>query len=579
MLHFFDYVVKLSGTLVIVYLFYQVVLRQLTFYTANRWYLLLYPMAAFVIPFIDINPFLEKAEITDGDLVNWVPLVNGNGLQTGANIASGSIEMLSTILLVVFGTGVVFMIIRLLIQVISFRSLRKSAQLVSGDGVKIYHTPKSIVPFSFGDSIFLNMDTHNDEDLHKIIRHEFIHVKEKHTIDIIISEFICILNWYNPFAWLIRHAIRQNLEFIADKKVLENGIDKKQYQYLLLKVVGSRPYRIATNFNFTSLKTRIAMMNKIRSAKVHVLKFLFVLPVLAVILLAFRKSANPRATDARTISGSDFFEEKPASTGLVQDTVPAPAKASVHERPLSVATANTKGYTITIADDNGEAIVIVRDKQQRIVKATSLVDWNTHEKENVSRYGDIPTPPIPPAPPAAPDAPVKAENVASMHVKDNKVTMILKTGDTETFDLNKPEEKAKFRSRYMEDEASVNGPEQPVNKSNTGIIIDNKVNPSKPIIDRPKPGDSPVQINNDDNQQTYSVETSGNVVIKKDPEFEGLYIVDGKDYNKKAFEELKLKPNTIKRIDVLKGEKAVEIYGEKGKNGVINITTRKDSAQ
>jgi beta-lactamase regulating signal transducer with metallopeptidase domain len=97
-------------------------------------------------------------------------------------------------------------------------------------------------------------------------------------MDILWGEWLCILNWYNPFAWMIRRSIRQNLEFIADNKVLENGIDKKQYQYLLLKVTGSPQFTIGASFNLSSLKKRIAMMNKIKSARVHLLRFLLLFP-------------------------------------------------------------------------------------------------------------------------------------------------------------------------------------------------------------------------------------------------------------------------------------------------------------
>ncbi len=103
-----------------------------------------------------------------------------------------------------------------------------------------------------------------------------------------MAEFITIFNWYNPFAWLIRYSIRQNLEFIADRQVVENGFDKKDYQYHLLRVVGQTQYRLANNFNFSSLKKRIAMMNKMRSARLNLLKFLFILPLLAALLIAFR---------------------------------------------------------------------------------------------------------------------------------------------------------------------------------------------------------------------------------------------------------------------------------------------------
>lgn len=113
-------------------------------------------------------------------------------------------------------------------------------------------------------------------------------MKQNHTLDILVGELLCIINWFNPFAWLIRHSIRQNLEFIADDFVLKNGLDKKTYQYHLLKVVGTPQYRIANNFNFSSLKKRIVMMNKLKSAKLHLIKFLFVLPLIAVLLVAFR---------------------------------------------------------------------------------------------------------------------------------------------------------------------------------------------------------------------------------------------------------------------------------------------------
>jgi beta-lactamase regulating signal transducer with metallopeptidase domain len=97
-----------------------------------------------------------------------------------------------------------------------------------------------------------------------------------------MAEMLCILNWYNPFAWFIRHNIRQNLEFIADDNVVRSGMDIKAYQYHLLKVVGIPQYRIANQFNFSSLKKRIMMMNRAKTAKIHLVKFLFILPLIAV---------------------------------------------------------------------------------------------------------------------------------------------------------------------------------------------------------------------------------------------------------------------------------------------------------
>ena len=108
-----------------------------------------------------------------------------------------------------------------------------------------------------------------------------------------IAELVCILNWYNPFVWLIKHAIKQNLEFLADDIVIKDGADKKTYQYLLLKVTGYSPLSIASSFKLSSLKQRIYMMNKARTSQKHLLKLLFVLPLMAVIMRAFRDNNAP----------------------------------------------------------------------------------------------------------------------------------------------------------------------------------------------------------------------------------------------------------------------------------------------
>jgi hypothetical protein len=149
-----------------------------------------------------------------------------------------------------------------------------------------------VLPFSFGNAIFINQHRHTEAELQEIIRHEFVHIRQRHTIDVLFTELLCILNWYNPAAWGLRRAVRQNLEFIADNEVLQSGLDKQTYQYLLLNVMGQPQFRIATPFNFSSLKNRIVMMNKMKSAKAHLVKFLFMLPLLAVLLLSFRNVAD-----------------------------------------------------------------------------------------------------------------------------------------------------------------------------------------------------------------------------------------------------------------------------------------------
>jgi hypothetical protein len=96
------------------------------------------------------------------------------------------------------------------------------------------------------------------------------------------------MNWFNPFSWLIKKAICENLEFIADNEVIRSGVNKKSYQYLLIKVTGTIASGITNYFNFSSMKSRIKMMNKARSKKRHLFKFILWIPIILLLLLAFR---------------------------------------------------------------------------------------------------------------------------------------------------------------------------------------------------------------------------------------------------------------------------------------------------
>jgi hypothetical protein len=487
----FEYLIKLSGTLIILYLFYWLVLSRLTFYTTNRWYLLGYSLLAFFIPLIDISPVLEASSLEKYKAVQWVPVVETSGLRISNSIADRAAEWSSgeLIVFIFLSAGTVLMLVRFLFQFFSVRAIRRASCLISDGKVKVYQVNKSIIPFSFGKAIFINQQSHTAVELRDIIRHELIHVKEKHTIDIFWSEWLCIVNWYNPFAWLIRKAIRQNLEFIADSKVLQNGVDRKDYQYLLLKVIGSPQYSIATNFNFSSLKKRIAMMNKMRSARLHFIKFLFIIPLITVMLLAFRDQPGRSADKKQTPQETGLRGGGP-SNGNLADTLPKPPESKDHV--FFVPEPNSKGYVITVADNHGECIVIVKNKQSKIVKAISLVEWDQNKKEYTTQFGEIPPAPSPspkvivdkisadetevqpakpnvfihkipsptPAKPATPVVLAMPDNVSGVHIKNKIITVTLKNGQIENYNLGNEQEKSIFENKYGTVPAS------PTNKPN-----------------------------------------------------------------------------------------------------------------
>jgi BlaR1 peptidase M56 len=281
------YLLRLSISLAAVWLFYQLLLRRLTFYALNRWYLLGYSVLSFFIPLINIYPILrDDGSVGEPYLIRFIPVVGGEGRVVAVETHSGIGGW--TLLLGVIGLGALVLMIRTVMRGASLYRLRKSARLIESGPLRIYQVDASIIPFSFGHSIYINQDLHTKQQWSDIILHEYVHIRQRHTVDILMAELMCMLNWYNPFCWLIRWSIRQNLEFIADQQVLAKGVDKKGYQYHLLTALGEPRYRLANNFNFSSLKKRIVMMNKIRSARLHLLRFLFVLPLAGVLLVAFR---------------------------------------------------------------------------------------------------------------------------------------------------------------------------------------------------------------------------------------------------------------------------------------------------
>lgn len=326
MSHLPDYLLKLSLGLSLAWLFYYVVLRRLTFYNWNRWYLLLYSALAFVIPLVNLNQTLPPQRLVEIPILRSVPAIstattvktqftapkNVEKHPTAAKVAllensRGPFAPAETIM-GLLTLGITFMLLRLGLQLLSYFRIKKRAQLVSDEeGVKVYHVARNIVPFSFGNAIFFNPDLHAASDLREIMRHELVHVRQRHTFDVLGAELLCALNWFNPFAWLIRHAIRQNLEFIADREVLEKGAEARTYQFLLLKVAGVPEFHLANQFNFSSLKQRIIMMNRLKSARVHLLRFLFVVPLLLVLLAACRTEIDS-ALQEKTLSPNDGSE-------------------------------------------------------------------------------------------------------------------------------------------------------------------------------------------------------------------------------------------------------------------------------
>jgi len=296
---FLQYSIKVAIVLALLYLPYRIFLARLTFYRSNRYYLLGCSMLSLLVPLFNLGPVLPTSVNKYGLYVDRVTQYHPAGpsalpqpaqpLANHSNAVS-AIWHTGALLEYLLIAGMALMLIRLLVQAVSLLRVKHRATLLPGNtskGVLLYSMKDPIAPFSFGKNVFVHLPSLGREDLDRIVEHETVHVRQHHTLDILFMQLLMVFQWWNPFVWVLDQSVRQNLEFLADESAAGQGVDRKQYQYLLLKVSGISTPQLCNAFNFSPLKTRIAMMNKQRSPRVQVARFLFVLPLLFVLLAAF----------------------------------------------------------------------------------------------------------------------------------------------------------------------------------------------------------------------------------------------------------------------------------------------------
>lgn len=277
------YLIKVSVALTLFYGLYIFCLKKDTFLKLRRCYLL------FAIFFSVLFP-LFTIEIPPTEDATQIPTYWLSDIELGDQPIDSNVEEA----LSVWAIGLVFLVVvscfwalRLLIQLFSVLKLRignESEKLTEFRIVKIKDTKAS--PFSFFHWIFINTETNSSSELAEIIAHEQVHVRQYHSIDVILSEVLCICFWWNPFAWLLKREIKINLEYLADRGVLNSGFDSKKYQYALLQVSNKNTgIPLINNFNVSQLKKRITMMNKKKSPVLSSVKYLLAIPVGIALML------------------------------------------------------------------------------------------------------------------------------------------------------------------------------------------------------------------------------------------------------------------------------------------------------
>ena len=289
---FLLYLLKSGSCLAVFYICFKLLLSGDTFFRFNRWILLVGTALCLALPFCRIpmaQPSPLSAPVNRLETL-WLDEPAESGLPASE---ADPVETQGWDWSVVVG-GIYFAgcCVSLLLTLLSFYRMKRLAK--EGRRIRSTHEtlvilPYAIAPFSWGRSIFLSEEdyrAHPDE----ILAHERTHLRCRHSADLLYMEAVCLLQWFNPAAWLLKRELRDIHEFEADEGVLNQGIDATKYQLLLVKkAVGSRLYSLANSFNHSKLKKRITMMLKRRSNKWGRLKLALLIPVGLAALSAFAR--------------------------------------------------------------------------------------------------------------------------------------------------------------------------------------------------------------------------------------------------------------------------------------------------
>lgn len=537
---FFIYSIKVAICLVAFYLFYKLLLSRDTFHAFNRATLLLLMLLSLVLPFVSLS--IDEPTVVNNGMVQVEQLLVAG--VTGEDTQPASLTLVQ-VLFMVYMVGVVVSVGR---EIVSLAGLYK---LISGrdhvtidNGIRIIVIDGDMAPFSWFNNIVISRSDY-ESGRREILIHEMAHISHHHSLDILLCNVLLIFQWFNPAVWLLRRELRNIHEYEADEAVLASGANAAEYQLLLIrKAVGERLFSMANNLNHNSLKKRITMMLTKRSNPWNRVKVLLTVPVAAVAVVAF---ATPKA---ESLSREIEHESDAIVSSVVKST---------SDKAALVAQGKTSGEETVNAMGRADDTLIANDLQRvastdddvyEVVEKMpafpgGMAELMKYLRSNV-RY-----------PVEAHKAGIQGRVVVSFvvnkdgTVKDAKIVRSVdKSIDAEA--LRVISAMPKWQPGYQDGKAVSVRYTVPVTFRLTGES--GKVQSTGAGNDNTN-----VKISSDNNNVNISF---------KDTRY---YVINGVHVD--AAEVKKISADKIKEIVVLKGEKAIEKFGEQARDGAIVVTT------
>lgn len=297
-MEFFIYLIKVSGLLALFGLSYWFLLSNESFKNFNRKFLLFGLLLSFSLPLLQVTtiefvkPDPKEALIVESSIDE---AANFQLNSVEQNKATSSIKPAkeipwSFIFFAIYLLGVIFMTLKLSKQFYTLRKLLQTAAKFKKNGIVHYQCKQPINVFSFFNVVIYCPDALNEKTLNSVLAHEYVHIKQRHSIDLMLANLAQIILWFNPLMYFYRKMLDENLEFIADQETVSRLENKKHYQYTLLNFIQPDQPALVGHYFFknSTIKTRIMMLNKQKSPSIYRLKSVVIIPILITFIAFFQ---------------------------------------------------------------------------------------------------------------------------------------------------------------------------------------------------------------------------------------------------------------------------------------------------
>lgn len=585
---FLVYILKSAACLAVFYLFYKLLMSRDTFHRFNRFALLGLLVLSSLLPLVEASvnsPAAVQETMLTLEQLLLLADIQPEGESMAAATPSATVLWLRAALLV-YLTGIVFFIVRNLCSLARLGRLIRQGKREALDSylpdrkeknVRLVVHDHDIAPFSWMHWIVIARKD-LEENGREILIHELAHIRNRHSWDLLLADLCIFVQWFNPAAWLLKQELQNIHEYEADETVLREGVNARNYQMLLIKkAVGTRLYSMANSFNHSSLKKRITMMLKEKSNPWARAKYLYILPLAALAVTAFARPEVSAVADeisaVKVIAPAVHDSIQPN----VQTAVAAPSSAldQMPEFPGGMEALNTylrnnirypqeaqkagiQGRVIIqfIVSKDGsitDAEVVESVDPQLDAEGLRLIKNMPRWKPGMRKGQAIRVKQTLPIRFAFTKTSDKPENSNSIFLKNGsynsslKDVILLVNGQEVSPEIFRAIDPQRIQSvTVLKDQASL--AKYTTDKSKTGIIQ--------------------VKLKKEEQASDINIPT---IRFDSQPS-KALVIIDGKAADATAVQALS--PSQIKSIKVLKGQQAVDLFGEAAKNGAICVSTR-----